>query len=106
MCGVVSDLNGHDHCNQHITDAGIHYFTSGTAENKDPSTNHSGFNKKYNSTAKLMWHNPSHNGGFASVRITKEALHFTQHNGDGSAIYSTPPIAPRRNVYVGAEVEI
>ena len=46
-------LNGHEHCNQHIVEHGIHYFTSGTAENNDPSTNHSDFNKKFNTTAAL-----------------------------------------------------
>ena len=103
---VTMWMNGHDHCNQHIVDKGVHYFTSGTAENNNPSTNHSDFADKYNSTAALLFHAPGHNGGFAGVHVTAKQLEFTQYDGDGSVLYKAPAIAPRyvaRHATNGAE---
>ena len=65
---ISAYLNGHDHCNQHITSNGLHYFTSGTAANNDQSTNHS---DTIPPTGKLLYHSPGHNGGFASVAVSK-----------------------------------
>jgi hypothetical protein len=45
------------HClasNQHIVDGGVHYFTSGTAENNNPSTNHSDFQERSDSAGEVM----------------------------------------------------
>ena len=65
---ISAYLNGHDHCNQHITSNGLHYFPSGTAANNDQSTNHS---DTIPPTGKLLYHSPGHNGGFASVAVSK-----------------------------------
>jgi len=93
---VTAHLAGHDHCMQHIEEAGIQYINSGAGSLAWYPTS----NRHKIGNATLSWHmaddnRGEHTGGFASVEMDREGVVVRYHAEDGAVQYETPKRAPR-----------
>ena len=86
-------INGHDHCQQHIEVDGIAYHTIGSAHTNNPSTAH----KDKIPTGSLRFHigEGDGHGGFGLIEISSAGLVVQHMAGNGTVVYTAPPIAPR-----------
>ena len=52
----------------------------------------------------LRFHSSAKMGGFATVTVTSEGLTLTHKDGDGTVLYTAPPLKPREKEWLGGAV--
>ena len=92
-------LNGHDHCQQHIEVDGVAYHTIGSAHENNPSTAH----KDKIPEGSLRFHigEGDGHGGFGLIEVSGAGLVVQHMAGNGTVVYTAPPIPPRSAIPAG-----
>jgi 3',5'-cyclic AMP phosphodiesterase CpdA len=91
--GASVYLSGHDHCAEHIdVGDGVQYHVVGAAHGSDASTAHMHTLEK----GQLKFYSSEDDrGGFASVSVGREGLVVSHHAGNGTVLYTAPPVPKR-----------
>lgn len=92
-------LAGHDHCLQHFEEDGLHFVGSGAGsegfyQQSFPAPNSMRFLLAEENRGDIL-------GGFASMVIQPEGAHVFYYSNDGTVLYKSGLIQPRKRAIRG-----